>query len=195
MKVFFVISALIINLIFLNNIYAANDPKNPGDKIDDFTIYNIDGQKYSTTELKEYKALVIMFWSTECPFVQPYNHRIVDFVKEYQKKGFVFWGINSNGTEDSITVLEHAKSNNYPFPMLKDKNNVIADMLGATRTPEIFVISNEKIILYHGRIDDNRDEAKVTSTDLKNALDEIIAGKEITNKNTKSFGCSIKRVK
>ncbi|HEY3250790.1 MAG TPA: hypothetical protein VGK25_06690, partial [Ignavibacteria bacterium] len=82
----------------------------------------------------------------------------------------------------------------FGFPVLKDENNIVADMLGAQRTPEVYILDKDKVILYHGRIDDNKDVSKVSSHDLKNALDEILAGKEVSVKSTKSFGCTIKKV-
>jgi peroxiredoxin len=167
--------------------------KEPGDKIDDFTINNYDGVTYTLSEVKDAKAIVIMFWATECPYVQPYNDRINEFVKEYQEKGFLFWGINSNNTESTERVKEHATLNNYIFPMLKDNKNVVADIFEAARTPEIFVLDNNRTILYHGRIEDSSYKEKVTSYDLKNALENILAGKEVIVKSTKSFGCTIKR--
>jgi hypothetical protein len=66
-------------------------------------------------------------------------------------------------------------------------------MLGASRTPEVYVIGKDRVILYHGRIDDSKDASQVTSQDLKNALNEIIAGKDVTIKITKFFGCTIKK--
>jgi len=77
--------------------------------------------------------------------------------------------------------------------MLKDEGNAVADLFGATRTPEIFILDKNLNVLYHGRIDDNKNESEVTTNDLKNALDEILSGKEVTNKITKQFGCTIKR--
>jgi peroxiredoxin len=135
-----------------------------------------------------------MFWSCVCPNVQPYNDRIGEFIKEYQSKGITFFAINANSTETVAEVKAHAEKNAYPFPVLKDADNVVADKLGATRTPEVFVISPDRTILYHGRISDNKVKEQETSLDLKNALDEILAGKEVTVKTTKSFGCNIKRI-
>lgn len=189
-RTIFPLFAALLALTFSLNIFA----KNPGDKADDFTLTNWDGTKYNLNEtVSKSKGVVIMFWSTECPNVQPYNDRIGDFAKEYTDKGFMFWAINSNSTESPDEVSSHAKSNNYPFPMLKDNNNVIADMLGATKTPEVYVIGRDNVILYHGRISNSRDKSEETSLDLKNALDEISADKEVTVKETKSFGCTIKR--
>ncbi|MGH2575201.1 MAG: thioredoxin family protein [Ignavibacteria bacterium] len=162
-------------------------------KIDDFTLKNHDGTEYTLSKEKDSKAVVIMFWSVRCPYVQAYNDRIPSFVKEYQEKGITFWAINSNVTEDTEEIKANAAEHSYNFPVLIDVNSKVADKFGATRTPEIFVLDKDRNILYHGRIDDNRQKEKVTVYDLKNALDEILAGNEVTVKETKSFGCTIKR--
>lgn len=170
--------------------------KGPGDKVDDFTISNYDGKSYNLADaLKSSNTgVIVMFWSSECPFVQPYNDRINDYVKEYTEKGFTVWAINSNNTETTDAVKEHAQNKGYTFPMLKDNNNVVADIFGSTRTPEVFVINKDQTVLYHGRISDNKSAAEQSSHDLKNAVDEISSGKDVTVKETKSFGCGIKRV-
>ena len=186
----FKLIALFIAILVTKVSFAAD----PGDKVDDFSLKNYDGTSYSLSGLKDSKAVVIMFWSCVCPNVQPYNDRINDFVKEYQQKGITFLAINANSTETVDQVSEHANKNSYPFPVLKDVNNVVADKIGATRTPEVFVLSPERTILYHGRISDNKVKEQETSLDLKNALDEILTGKDVTVKNTKSFGCNIKRI-
>ncbi len=188
--IFALFAVLLIILLFTAKLFAGS----PGDKVEDFTLKNYDGTSYSLSDAKDSKAVVLMFWSCECPFVQAYNDRINDFVSEYQKKGVTFWAINANSTENMQDVAAHAKKNNYPFPVLKDENNVVANKLDATRTPEVFVIDPNKVIVYHGRISDSREKDKETSFDLKNALDDFLAGKDISVKETKSFGCSIKKM-
>ena len=90
--------------------------------------------------------------------------------------------------------MNHAKEKNYNFPVLKDNGNVVANQFGAARTPEVFVIDNNTMtIIYHGRIDDNKEADKVTSNDLQNALNQFLAGNAITVNETKAFGCSIKK--
>jgi len=180
---------LFILLIFSSKSYSIE----PGDKASDFKIDNFDGKTYKLSENTNASAIVIMFWSAECPFVQPYTERINTLTAEYVKKNVVFWGINSNKTESTERVKEHYFEKGYPFPMLKDEGNAVADLFGATRTPEVFVLDKNLTVLYHGRIDNSRDINEVTTTDLKNALDEILSGKEVTNKITKQFGCTIKR--
>lgn len=184
------LSALFLLFLITAQVFAG---KGPGDKIEDFTLKSTNGKSYSFNDVKDSKALVIMFWSTECPFVQPYTERINEIANEYSKQGITFWAVNANSTESMADVESHMKMRGYAFPELKDEKNILADQLGATRTPEVFLISSDRTILYHGRIDDNRDKEKVTSNDLKNALDEFIAGKDIAVKTTKSFGCGIKR--
>lgn len=186
-------SFLPVMILFIISSISIFAGKGPGDKIDNFTLKGVDGTAYSLNDVKDSKALVIMFWSTQCPNVQPYTDRINELAKEYSAKGITFWAVNSNSTESYEDVKAHIKDKNYSFPELKDDNNVLADQLGATRTPEVFLINGDKTIIYHGRIDDNRDASKVTSHDLKNALDEFLAGKDITVNNTKAFGCGIKR--
>ncbi|MBI5403657.1 MAG: thioredoxin family protein [Ignavibacteriae bacterium] len=181
---------IIFSFLFITNLAQAIEP---GDKSGDFKIENFDGKTYRLSDNTNASAIVIMFWSTECPFVQPYTDRINALTTEYTKKNIVFWGINSNKTESADRVKEHLNERGYPFPMLKDEGNTVADLFGATRTPEIFVLDKNLTVLYHGRIDDNKNESEVTTSDLKNALDEILAGKEVANKSTKQFGCTIKR--
>ena len=184
----------VLLLTFLVLIAAYFFTKEPGDKVDNFTIQNFDGKTYSLDMNKDAKATVLIFVSTQCPNVKIYDGRINQIANEYQSQGFVVWGINSNSTEPVEDVKQHSVDVNYNFPVLKDMNNTVADMLGATKTPEVFVIDKNRVVLYHGRIDDNREIESVTSNDLKNALNDILANKDIAVKSTKSFGCTIKRV-
>lgn len=174
-----------------SNLYA----KGPGDKADDFTIVNYDGSSYNlNTALNDSKnGVIIMFWSLECPWVQPYNDRINDYVKDYTDNGFTVWAMNSNNTEPKDEIAAYVKDKSFTFPMLKDENNVVADMLGATRTPEVYIIGKDGVIKYHGRISDNKDKAAQTTHDLGTAAGELASGKDISVKETKFFGCTIKR--
>jgi len=187
--IFLVVFALTCSSI----AFASGNPKDLkiGDNVSDFSITNYDGNTYSLSLNKGYT--VLMFISCECPYVQPYTSRINSLVNEYSSKGVTFWGINSNNTESTERVIEHKSEKQYPFPVLKDNASFIADLFGAQKTPEIFVVDKDMKLVYHGRIDNDKDESKVTSSDLKNALDELLAGKSVTNATTASFGCGIKR--
>lgn len=164
------------------------------DKIENFTLQDYNGNEYSLADYKNAKAIVIIFVATECPVSNDYNSRMEDLFKEYSPKEIAFLGINSNKAESVERIKEHAEENGLTFTILKDENNVIADEFEASFTPEVYVLNGEFNILYHGRIDNSRKAADVVTEDLKNALNEILEGKEVTNKATKAFGCSIKRV-
>jgi peroxiredoxin len=106
-----------------------------------------------------------------------------------------FVGINSNVIEPVEEVAAHAKQNGFPFPVLKDEGNKIADHFDAQFTPEIFVLDAKGVLRYHGRIDDSQNPANITSHDLRDALDALLAGKNPPRAETKAFGCTIKRAR
>jgi len=187
------ISLLAILFIFSQSIFACANNNSP-DKIKNFTLPDFNGKEHSLSDYKNSKATVIIFVATECPVSNAYNTRMEDLFKEYGSKGISFLGINSNKAESSEKIKEHAEENGLTFTILKDKNNVVADELDASVTPEVYVVNGSYDVLYHGRIDNSKNEEDVVTQDLKNALDEILSGKEVTNKATKAFGCSIKRV-
>ncbi len=161
---------------------------------DDFKLQDYRGRDYSLSNFKDSKAIVIIFVSTRCPVSNDYNSRMERIYNDYQNKGVVFLGINSNKEESIEEIAEHSKKNNLSFIILKDYRNVVADKFKASYTPEVFVLSPKFELLYHGRIDDSRKIKNVKSEDLRNALDEILSGKEVSVKETKAFGCTIKRV-
>lgn len=162
--------------------------------IKSFTLPDLDGKNVSLTDLKSSKAIVLMFISTQCPVSNDYNARMAALSNDYSGKGVTFLGINSNKAEDVAEIKEHAAKNGFKFTILKDKGNVVADQLAASFTPEIYVLSPDLKLLYHGRIDDKRRVDEVTTSDLKNALEAILAGKPVSVAKTKAFGCTIKRV-
>ncbi|MBK8551732.1 MAG: thioredoxin family protein [Ignavibacteria bacterium] len=191
-KVLFTI-ALLFTINFSASAGDKSDSYTVGDKVSDFTINNYDGNTYTLSNSGA-KATVIIFVSTECPFVQPYTDRLIQLNEQFGSQGITIWAINSNKTESTEDVKNHATEKKYNFPVLKDNDNVVADLFGAARTPEVYVVDNNSMtVVYHGRIDDNKEADKVTSNDLQNALNDFLAGNAIANNSTKAFGCSIKR--
>jgi peroxiredoxin len=160
-----------------------------------FDLKTLDGKAFSLAEAEKTNSyVVLMFIATQCPYSNAYNDRMRDMAAAYAKKGILFVGINSNKTESVEETAAHAKQHGFAFPVLKDPGNKVADLYDARRTPEVYVIGKDGKLLYHGRIDDNSDDAsKVTSPDLKNALDALLAGKSVARAETKAFGCTIKR--
>ena len=163
----------------------------------DFTLPAAsDGKAIALKDLlAKNKAVAVVFIATKCPVSNAYNTRMAALGKEYAAKGVFLVGINSNKTEPAAEVKEHAEKHGFTFPVLKDDGNKIADAYGAAKTPEVFVLDPKGILLYHGRIDENQDDARnVRSPDLRNALEAILAGKPVPAAETKAFGCTIKRV-
>jgi peroxiredoxin len=171
-------------------LLSANEPR----KIENFTLEDINGAKHALTDYTKSKAVVLMFMSTQCPVSNGYNTRMAALHNDYKERGVVFLGINSNEAESIDEIRSHAKEHGFGFTILKDPENKIADRLEAGVTPEIYVLSAELKLLYHGRIDDNSRGTNITSQDLRKALDEILAGKPVSVSRTKAFGCTIKRV-
>jgi peroxiredoxin len=160
-----------------------------------FQLTTIDGKPFSLADAeKSNKAVVLMFIATKCPYSNAYNDRMRQMADDYAKKGVLFVGINSNKSEPEDEVKAHAKEHKWAFTLVKDPGNKVADLYDAKRTPEIYVVGSDGKLLYHGRIDENYEEpTKVTSPDLKNALDQILAGQPVSKAETKAFGCTIKR--
>jgi len=170
-----------------------------GKKAPDFRLPNVLASDEKEREVHLYnikgkKAIVIIFIATRCPISNDYNARMVDLAKAYTPKGVQFLGVNSNHIEPTEEVIEHAKKNGFPFPVLKDEGNRVADLYQAKVTPEVFLLDSNFVLRYHGRIDDSQNPARVTKRDLQEALDALLAGKEPPVTETRAFGCTIKRV-
>jgi len=166
-----------------------------GTMIDDFTLPDADGKDHSLKSMmSNAKGAVILFVATKCPVSNAYNERMEKLYEDYKAKGIVVIGINANNTEPAAEVKSHAADKGLKFAILKDDGNKIADRLGATRTPEAYVLDASMKLVYHGRIDNSQKIEGITSNDLREALDELLAGKAITKTGGAAFGCTIKRV-
>ena len=190
-----VVSLSVIILAFTNKKQNENPEPVSAIKISEFTLSDIYKKEHSLSDYKDSKAILILFIATQCPVSNAYNTRMVGLYNQYHEKDIAILGINSNKQESLDECREHAEKHGFKFPVLKDEKNVIADMFEASVTPEAYVLNPESYeILYHGRIDDSRNEDNVESKDLAKALDEILAGKNVTVTKTKDFGCTIKRI-
>ena len=165
-----------------------------GSAIEDFTLPDADGVNHSLKSLMGKKGAVIIFVATKCPVSNAYNDRMETVYEDYQAKGINVIGINANSTEPAAEVKSHAAEKGLKFAILKDDGNKIADRLGANHTPEAYVIDASGKLVYHGRIDNAQNTANITSNDLRDTLDAILAGKPVPKTTSMAFGCSIKRV-
>lgn len=174
-----------------------------GKKIDQFQMADFRGKQHSLADYKDKQAVVLAFIGTECPLAKLYAPRLVEMSKEFGSRGVAFVGVASN-RQDSVTeIAAYARIHGIGFPILKDLNNELADRIGATRTPEVFVLDAQGVVRYQGRIDDqygltigsNYAKPTLGERDLANALEEILAGKQVTNAHQPATGCLIGRVR
>ncbi|MFL5242312.1 MAG: redoxin domain-containing protein [Gemmataceae bacterium] len=166
-------------------------------KIESFTLKDASGKNVSLADFKDKKAVVVVFLGTECPINNAYAPRLAELSKTYADKGVPFLAINSNSQDTPERITKHVKEFAIPFPVLKDESNRVADQFGARRTPEVFVLDKERVIRYRGRIDDQYGAGfkrpAPTRNDLAIAVDEVLAGKEVTKASTEVAGCLISR--
>lgn len=192
-------SILFVAFLIVVTFFASTNTGNAegvfpiGSKLDNFTMPNPNGEQQTYNDLKGKNGTLIVFLSAQCPVVKLYNERLNEIAKEYKDKGINFIGIYSNHTESVEWVKEHSEAN-YKFTTLIDKGNVFADKLGASFTPEVYYINDKDILDYHGAIDNDKYGNNISKTFLKTAVNQKLAGEEITENDTKAFGCSIKRV-
>ena len=164
-----------------------------GSTVADFKLPDVDGKEHSLASLKGKNGTVLIFIGVQCPVSNAYNERMEKLAQDYKARGVNVIGINANATESAGDVKAHATSNNLTFTILKDNGNKIADSLGAERTPEAYVLDAGNKIVYRGRIDNAKNASSVTASELRDALDAMIAGKPIAKTSVPAFGCSIKR--
>lgn len=169
-----------------------------GAKAPDFqNLQGADGARHSLGSFDEKPVLVVLFTCNHCPYVKAYEDRIVGIQRDYAAKGVQLVAINANDEkaypEDAYPeMVKRAKEKGFNFPYLRDPEQSTAESYGAVCTPHVFAFDKERVLRYRGRIDDSRDPAQVKSHDLRNALDDLVAGGPVRVPDTKPFGCSIK---
>jgi peroxiredoxin len=164
-----------------------------GATIADFTLPDVDGKDQSLKSLKGKNGSVLIFVAVQCPVSNAYNERMEKLSQDFKSRGISVIGVNSNVSEAADEIKAHAIANKLTFPILKDPGNKIADRLGASRTPEAYVLDANNKLVYHGRIDNSRDAAGVNSSELRDALEALLNGKPIEKTTAMAFGCTIKR--
>jgi peroxiredoxin len=164
-----------------------------GATIDEFSLPDTNGKEQSLKSLKGAKGTVLIFIAVQCPVSNAYNERMEKLAEDYKTKGITVIGINSNAPESADDVKNHAAQNNLKFTILKDPGNKIADRLGASKTPEAYLLDANNKLLYHGRIDNSKEAAGVNSSELRDAIEATLAGKPVEKTSAMAFGCTIKR--
>ncbi len=183
--------------------FTVGEPLTIGSKMPkaDVKMQDVTGKMISIKDVMSNNGVLVMFSCNTCPYVVKNQDRTVA-IAEYAKQmkmGVIV--LNSNeayrGEDDSPEEMKsYAKDQKYKWNYVIDKNHEVADAFGANRTPEVYLFDKSMTLVYHGAIDDNpSDASSVGRQHLKEAINELAAGKAVTVKESKSVGCSIKRKK
>jgi peroxiredoxin len=191
-----------ITTLAASALYAADIPP-VGSAAPDFSAPDANGK---TETLSQYKGkyVVLEWFNPECPFVKKHygGGNMQNLQKEYTDRGVVWLTVDSNapGTEGNITADQAKKImdswKTHQTALVLDPESKIAKLYGAKNTPNMVVIGPDGKIVYEGAIDSkatpNPADIPASTNYVKNALDEALAGKPVSNTQTKPYGCSVK---
>ena len=203
--------AAAVSLWLVASMRAAENPNvqtlELGAPAPDFKLPAADGKKYSLKDFRKSPILVIAFMCNHCPTAQYYEERLKKIVTDYKGKGVALVAISPNDPKsvrldelgytdlsDSFAEMKiRAKYKGFNYPYLYDGDREeVSRAYGPVATPHAFVFDQQRKLRYRGRIDDSERPEYVKVQDLRNALDALLAGRQVEVKQTKSFGCSIK---
>ncbi|MEL0457579.1 thioredoxin family protein [Flavobacteriaceae bacterium SZ-1-7] len=194
------VSAVLV-LIVMSAFTITSDGYKIGDIAEDFSLENVNGKMVSLSDYKDAKGFIVTFTCNTCPFAVAYEDRIIALDQKYASKGYPVIAIMPNNVKvkpgDNLDAMkERAESKGFTFPYLIDADQSVYPKYGATKTPHLFVLQKTKkgnVVKYIGAIDDNYKDASAVSTKyVEDAVDALLAGKEVPEKETKAIGCTIK---
>ena len=202
-RTFLVIAGMItiVVALFVNANVSLGDAYVVGDYVEDFALTNVDGARVSLADYDVAKGFIVTFTCYTCPYAKGYEQRIMDLDVKYAALGFPVIAINPNDIQrvpdDSMEAMQaRAEEMGYTFPYLRDDSQEVARAFGATKTPHIYVLSNESgqyRVEYIGAIDDNpRDAAGVSERYVEDVVDALLAGNEPPYREQRAIGCTIK---
>ncbi len=185
-------------LAYAQPLHAA-DPHSPlGKQIADFVLPDHRGRPHALSDYAGQPVVVLAFLGTECPLAKLYAVRLGELAREFGKRGVAILGIDSNSQDSLADLAAFVHAHDLPFPLLKDAGNRMADAVSAQRTPEVFVLDQDRVVRYWGRIDDQYGvgyaRPKPQREDLREALNELLGGKAVSQPHQPSAGCRIGRV-
>lgn len=202
-KVLTVFTLIMLAGAFLFQAKAQNDQDLIGKPAPEFKLKNIDGRMIGLDNYLRHEGVIVVFTCNHCPYSKLYEDRINELNEIYEAQGFPVIAINPNDAEaypsDSYdNMIKRAEEKSFSFPYLHDESQAVAKAYGATRTPHTYILvldeeTEEFIVRYVGAIDDNPKDAEAAEDKfIRQAIDEIKAGSEISTNYTKAIGCSIK---
>lgn len=162
-----------------------------------FDLPGVDGRNHSLSDYSEAAALAVVWSCNHCPYVRAWEGRMKEIQRDYAERGFLLVAISSNDAtaypEDSFDEMRlRAERMGFNFDYLYDEDQSVARTYGPQRTPEVFLFDADRKLVYHGAIDDSRDERAVTRHYLRDAIDAALDGETPPVSETTPVGCSIK---
>ncbi|MEE9219884.1 MAG: thioredoxin family protein [Acidobacteriota bacterium] len=164
-----------------------------------FSLPDTEGRLVSLDHFQESPAYLVAFICNHCPFVKHIRKGLTELGREYQERGVVIVGINSNDIskypDDSPEKMaEEVKTAGYTFPYLFDETQQVARRYRAACTPDFFLFDAERRLVYRGQMDDSRpgNGISVTGSDLRAALDAVLERHPVSAEQKPSIGCNIK---
>jgi peroxiredoxin len=165
----------------------------------DFKLPDTDGKTVSLADFKNQAALLVIFMCNHCPYVIHIRSGLAQLARDYTPRGVGIVGISSNDVkthpaDSPAKMKEEAEKAGYIFPYLYDETQAVAKSYRAACTPDIFLFDKNQKLVYRGQFDASRPNngIPVTGNDLRAALDAVLAGKTVSEKQTASIGCNIK---
>ena len=179
-------------------LVAAQSHADDVGRIERFELGDSSGGKHVLAPDQK-RVTAIVFLGTECPLAKLYAPRIERLADQFKTEPVQFFAVDANQQDSTKEMAEFTRQHSLTVPFLKDADNRLADALGATRTPEAFVLNEKLEVVYHGRIDDMygigfaREEAE--NAEFADAIDAVLAGASIQQKYVEPVGCLIGRVR
>ena len=189
-------------LLLANTLPQAADPASAvglGKKIEagQLAFRDAAGKQVTLADFKGKKAIVVVFLSFECPVSSSYAEPLADLARAFSERGVAFVGVHAPD-ETAAQIAKLARDFKLPFGVYRDERHAAAEALGAQVTPEAFVLDGDLVMRYRGRIDDHyaarlKPNARISRQDLRQAIEELLAGKAVSEPATRAVGCAISR--
>jgi peroxiredoxin len=156
-------------------------------------LEGVDGKLHALGDLKEAKAVVVVFTCNHCPVAKAYEERLNEMYGAFHDRDVEVVAISvSNGESDKLPAMkERAEEKGFKFAYIHDPSQDIGRAFGATVTPHAFVLDGKRRVVYVGAIDDNMNAKKVETHYVRDAVEAVLADKPVETAETEPSGCGI----
>lgn len=188
---------ILLVLAFASTFVFAAEQLSIGARAPEFSLINAVDGKSVAMKPDDGALKVVVFTCNQCPYAKAFEPRLIELARAYQEKGVHFYAVNPNDdqqyAEETLPNMKsRAAEREYPFPYLKDGDSAIARAYGARVTPHVYVVDGKGALRYRGYVDDSAKPEARQNAGLANALDSLLAGKDVAQTVTREFGCTIK---